>query len=183
MTTTSISVHHATCRNCPRFTWSRDVYLCSSRAVPVSSFLTLSLGESCKSWRWAVSPLFKSPRVPVLPPLRTCSQLYLTCSPSSPSSHIPLFAIPSNHTLLHIQENQCCNPTFFPLDLHRTGSFVCTLPSPVISCFQEKTELKDWPAYAFPSKCFATTERSIRDHMYRAITEYIATSLQANSRS
>lgn len=183
MTTTSISVHHATCRNCPRFIWSRDVYLCSSRAVPVSSFLTLSVGKSCKSWRWAVSPLFMSPHVPLLPPLHTCSQLYLTCSPSSSSSHIPLFAIPSNHTLLHIQEKPVLQSNPLPSPLTSDGELCLYLARSCDLLFPGEDGAEGLTSPRFSSKCFATTERSVRDHMYRAITEYIATSLQANSRS
>ena len=160
MTTTSVSLHHAVCCNCPRFTvW---LYCLVWRCLPVLIphcthllFFNPVCGQEVQklkmhSYRWAASPLFMSPCVPLPPPpptpLHNCSQSYRTCSPSSSSSHIPLFAIPSNHTLTHVQENQCFNPSLFLLHLHRMEIFVHTLPTPVISCFQEKTELKDWPA-------------------------------------
>lgn len=115
MSTTSVLFDRTMCCSCPRSTaW---LYCLVWRSLPVLTlhcFLFFNpvwvqeLQKMKVHTYWCpASPLFTSPCPSSslsATPLHTSSQFYLTFSPSSSPSHIPLFAILSNHTLVHIQE-------------------------------------------------------------------------------
>lgn len=180
MTTTS-SFHHMMCCNYPRFT----VWCCCSVwrrlpvLIPISSFLTLSVGKSCHSQRSTSGSGYAL--------LSSCLLCPIPSPPPISLNHFSLaLCLPLHHSLCHSLKSctylhlrkKCFNWSLFLLCLQWMELFVHTLSAPD-TLLPGEDGAEGLTSLSF-SQHVLWNQRSLWHHMYWVITEYIAVRLQAN---